>query len=31
VPGPPEAFGRFVKDEIDTWRRVANAAGVKPE
>jgi len=31
VPGPPEAFGRFLRDEIETWRRVANAAGVKPE
>ncbi len=31
VPGTPEAFGRYIRDEIDTWRKVAAAAGVKPE
>jgi tripartite-type tricarboxylate transporter receptor subunit TctC len=27
----PEEFARFLRDEIDTWARVAKAAGVKPE
>ena len=31
VPGSPDAFGRFLRDEIATWRRVAQTAGVKPE
>jgi tripartite-type tricarboxylate transporter receptor subunit TctC len=31
APDTPEAFGRFLHDEIETWRRVAKAAGVKAE
>jgi len=31
APDTPEAFGRFLREEIETWRRVAQAAGVKPE
>ena len=31
VPASPEAFGQFLRDELDTWRGVAQAAGVKPQ
>ncbi len=31
APGSAESFGRFIREEIDTWRRVGAAAGVKPE
>jgi tripartite-type tricarboxylate transporter receptor subunit TctC len=30
-PGTPEAFGRFVKEEIARWGKVARAANIKPE
>lgn len=31
VPGTPESFGAFLRDDIATWRRVSAGAGVKPE
>ncbi len=31
APAGPEAFARFLREEIDTWRRVGKGAGVKPE
>jgi|JI10StandDraft_1071094.scaffolds.fasta_scaffold361927_2 tripartite-type tricarboxylate transporter receptor subunit TctC len=31
APGSPEALGKFLRDDIDTWRGVAKTAGVKPE
>jgi tripartite-type tricarboxylate transporter receptor subunit TctC len=31
VPGTPEALGRFLREDIDTWRRVGNAAKLQPE
>ena len=29
--GPPERFGKLVAMEIPRWKRVAAAAGIKPE
>jgi hypothetical protein len=26
-----EEFARMVKDDIETFRRIVNAAGIKPE
>ncbi len=31
TPAGPEEFGRFLQRDIETWRRVAQTAGVKPE
>jgi tripartite-type tricarboxylate transporter receptor subunit TctC len=31
VPGTPEAFGSFLREDIETWRRVSRSAGIKPE
>lgn len=31
VPGTPESFGTFLRENIATWRRVSTGAGVKPE
>jgi tripartite-type tricarboxylate transporter receptor subunit TctC len=31
VPGTPESLGKFLRDDIDTWRRVSKAAGIQPE
>ncbi len=31
VPDNPEAFGRFLRTDMQTWKRVGTAAGVKPE
>jgi tripartite-type tricarboxylate transporter receptor subunit TctC len=31
VPGTPEAFAQFLRDDIETWRRVAKAAAIQPE
>jgi hypothetical protein len=27
----PAAFGKFIGDEIDKWRRVIRTANIKPE
>jgi tripartite-type tricarboxylate transporter receptor subunit TctC len=29
--GSPADFGKFIADEIEKWRRVANFAGIKAE
>jgi tripartite-type tricarboxylate transporter receptor subunit TctC len=31
VPGTPDSLAKFLRDDIDTWRRVSQAAGIKPE
>ena len=31
VPGTPDSLAKFLRDDIDTWRRVSRAAGIKPE
>jgi tripartite-type tricarboxylate transporter receptor subunit TctC len=31
VPGAPEALARFLRDDIDTWRKVSRAANIQPE
>jgi len=31
VTGPPEMFGKLVREEVATWTRVAKAAGIKVE
>lgn len=31
VPSTPEAMAKRVRDEIDTWGRIAREAGIKPE
>ncbi len=31
APAGPEAFGRLLREEIETWRRVARSAGVQTE
>ena len=31
VPGSPDAFARFLRDDIETWRRVSKAAAIQPE
>ncbi|HEX2541656.1 MAG TPA: tripartite tricarboxylate transporter substrate binding protein [Caldimonas sp.] len=31
VPGTPEEFARFLRDDIETWRRVSKAAAIQPE
>jgi tripartite-type tricarboxylate transporter receptor subunit TctC len=31
VPGTPDSLARFLRDDIDTWRRVSQAAAIKPE
>jgi len=31
VPGTPGSLAKFLRDDIDTWRRVSQAAGIKPE
>lgn len=31
VPGTPESLGKFLREDIDTWRRVSKAAGIQPE
>jgi tripartite-type tricarboxylate transporter receptor subunit TctC len=31
VPGTPEAFAQFLRDDIETWRRVSKAAAIQPE
>jgi tripartite-type tricarboxylate transporter receptor subunit TctC len=31
LPGTPDAFARFLRDDIDTWRRVSKAAAIQPE
>jgi tripartite-type tricarboxylate transporter receptor subunit TctC len=31
VPSTPEALAKRVRDEIDTWRKIAREAGIKPE
>ena len=30
-PLPPEAFGKFVRDQIDLWGRLVRAAKIEPE
>ena len=30
VPGTPEAFARFLRDDMETWRRVSKAAAIQP-
>ena len=31
MPYPPEAMRKFQRDELDRFRRIAEAAGIKPE
>jgi tripartite-type tricarboxylate transporter receptor subunit TctC len=31
VGGPPDAFARFIPEEIARWERVVRAAGIKPQ
>jgi len=31
VPSTPEAMAKRVRDEIETWGRIAREAGIKPE
>jgi tripartite-type tricarboxylate transporter receptor subunit TctC len=31
MPTTPEQFARFVREEIESWRRVVREAGIKPE
>jgi len=31
VPGTADAFARFLRDDIETWRRVSKAAAIQPE
>lgn len=31
VPGSPEVLARFLRDDIDTWRRVSRGANIQPE
>ncbi|CAN7770436.1 tripartite tricarboxylate transporter substrate-binding protein [Variovorax sp. LjRoot84] len=31
VGDTPEEFGRFLKNEVDKWSKVAKAAGITPE
>ena len=31
IPMTPAAFGRFIGDEIDKWRKVIRTANIKPE
>jgi tripartite-type tricarboxylate transporter receptor subunit TctC len=31
VPGSPEAFGKFLAEEIERWRKVAQAANIEPQ
>ena len=31
VPGSPDEFAKFLRDDIETWRRVARAAAIQPE
>ncbi len=31
VPGTPEALARFLRDDVDTWRRVSRTANIQPE
>jgi tripartite-type tricarboxylate transporter receptor subunit TctC len=30
-PLPPEAFGKFVREQIDLWGKLIKAAGIEPE
>lgn len=31
MPYPPEAMRKFQRDELERFRRIADAAGIKPE
>ncbi|MCC6535740.1 MAG: tripartite tricarboxylate transporter substrate binding protein [Burkholderiales bacterium] len=31
APSTPEAFAKHLRNELETWRRVAREAGIKPE